>query len=93
MESYGISEVDPDIDATVKIHESSYVDDEVRIGAGTSIWHFCHVMTESKIGKNCRIGQNVVIGPRAIIGNNVNKMFRLKHYHSTKDSLSFLLYL
>ena len=71
MESYEIDDSGPYIDATVKIHKSSYVDDEVQIGAGTSIWHFCHVMTESKIGKNCRIGQNVVIGPRAIIGNNV----------------------
>src|SRR6056297_228188 len=53
------------------VHESSYVDEEVSIGRDTQIWHFCHVLTGSKIGERCRIGQNVVIGPRAEVGNNV----------------------
>jgi UDP-2-acetamido-3-amino-2,3-dideoxy-glucuronate N-acetyltransferase len=53
------------------VHESSYVDPGVKIGAGTSIWHFCHVLCGVRIGKDCRIGQNVVIGPRVVIGNNV----------------------
>ena len=71
MESHETDNSDSYIDSTVKIHESSYVDDKVLIGAGTSIWHFCHVMHGSKIGKDCRIGQNVVIGPMVQIGNNV----------------------
>jgi UDP-2-acetamido-3-amino-2,3-dideoxy-glucuronate N-acetyltransferase len=53
------------------IHESSYVDEGVQIGDGTSIWHFCHILTGVKIGKKCRIGQNVVIGPDVTVGNNV----------------------
>ncbi len=53
------------------VHQSSYIDDGVVIGAGTCIWHFCHVLTGSGIGQNCRIGQNVVLGPRVQIGNNV----------------------
>jgi UDP-2-acetamido-3-amino-2,3-dideoxy-glucuronate N-acetyltransferase len=53
------------------VHESSYIDEGVQIGADTRIWHFCHVLTGSVIGERCRIGQNVVIGPRAQIGNNV----------------------
>ena len=53
------------------VHESSYVDDGVEIGAGTRIWHFCHLLTGTKIGRDCRIGQNVVIGPHARVGNNV----------------------
>jgi UDP-2-acetamido-3-amino-2,3-dideoxy-glucuronate N-acetyltransferase len=55
-----------------QVHESSYVDDDVEIGNGTQIWHFCHVLPGSRIGERCRIGQNVVIGPNAIIGNNVS---------------------
>lgn len=51
------------------IHPSSYVDENVQIGQGTSIWHFSHILEGSKIGKNCKIGQNVVIGPRVNIGN------------------------
>lgn len=53
------------------VHESSYVDADVRIGDGTCIWHFCHVLSGSHIGQRCRIGQNVVVGPRVFIGNNV----------------------
>lgn len=52
------------------VHESSYVDDGATIGAGTKIWHFCHIISGSNIGARCRIGQNVVIGPRARIGDN-----------------------
>lgn len=51
-------------------HESAFIDDDVRIGNGTKIWHVSHVMPGSIIGQDCRIGQNVVIGPRAQIGNN-----------------------
>jgi UDP-2-acetamido-3-amino-2,3-dideoxy-glucuronate N-acetyltransferase len=54
----------------VRIHESSYVDDPVKIGEGSTIWHFSHVLGEVTIGKNCSIGQNVMIGPRASVGDN-----------------------
>jgi len=50
------------------VHESSYIDDGVEIGAGTKIWHFSHILNGSRLGKNCNIGQNVVIGPDATIG-------------------------
>ena len=53
------------------IHESSFVDDDVLIGANTKIWHFCHISKNSKIGKNCSLGQNVFIGENVEIGNNV----------------------
>jgi UDP-2-acetamido-3-amino-2,3-dideoxy-glucuronate N-acetyltransferase len=53
----------------VRIHESSYVDDPVTIGVGTVIWHFCHVLGEVTIGRNCSIGQNVMIGPRVRVGD------------------------
>jgi UDP-2-acetamido-3-amino-2,3-dideoxy-glucuronate N-acetyltransferase len=53
------------------LHESSYVDDGVEIGAGTKIWHFSHILTNSKIGKNSSLGQNVVIGPNVVVGNGV----------------------
>ena len=41
----------------VSVHESAYVDEGVQIGKSTCIWHFCHILTESKIGEGCRIGQ------------------------------------
>lgn len=53
------------------IHESSYIDEDVSIGAGTKIWHFSHILGNCSIGKNCSLGQNVVIGPNVKVGNNV----------------------
>jgi UDP-2-acetamido-3-amino-2,3-dideoxy-glucuronate N-acetyltransferase len=53
------------------IHESSYVDEGAVVGAGTKIWHFCHVMPGAVIGERCNLGQNVVVMPGTRIGNNV----------------------
>lgn len=53
------------------VHESSYVDEKVEIGEGTKIWHFCHILSNTQIGKNCSFGQNCVVGPNVKIGNNV----------------------
>src|SRR5437868_3087239 len=56
---------------TVFIHESAYVDEGARIGPGTKIWHFCHVMPGAVIGERCSLGQNVVVMPGTRMGNNV----------------------
>jgi len=55
----------------VTIHPSSYVDEGARIGAGTVIWHFCHVMGGAVIGVNCSLGQNVFVASGAVIGDGV----------------------
>lgn len=52
-------------------HKTCYIDNGVKIGKDTKIWHFSHVIAGSVIGDNCRIGQNVVIGPDVKIGDNV----------------------
>lgn len=52
------------------VHESSYIDDDVEIGEGTKIWHFSHILTGAKIGKNCIIGQNVCVERGVTIGNS-----------------------
>lgn len=52
------------------VHESSYVDEGCRIGKGTKIWHFSHVMSGCTIGEDCNIGQNVVISPDVVLGRN-----------------------
>ena len=53
------------------VHESSYVDEEVIIGEGTKIWHFCHVQKGANIGTGCSLGQNVNISNNVVIGNGV----------------------
>ena len=50
------------------IHPTAVIDDNVTIGRGSKIWHFSHVLSESKIGERCNIGQNVVVGPDVTIG-------------------------
>ncbi|WP_276369034.1 acyltransferase [Chryseolinea sp. H1M3-3] len=52
-------------------HATAVIDEGCEIGKGTKIWHFSHIMPNSKIGENCNIGQNVVISPDVILGRNV----------------------
>jgi UDP-2-acetamido-3-amino-2,3-dideoxy-glucuronate N-acetyltransferase len=52
-------------------HETSVIDEGCRIGNGTKIWHFSHIMQGAVIGKHCNIGQNVVISPQVVLGDNV----------------------
>jgi UDP-2-acetamido-3-amino-2,3-dideoxy-glucuronate N-acetyltransferase len=52
-------------------HETAVIDTGCKIGAGTKIWHFSHIMTGCEIGNNCNIGQNVVVSPQVVLGNNV----------------------
>jgi UDP-2-acetamido-3-amino-2,3-dideoxy-glucuronate N-acetyltransferase len=50
-------------------HETAVVDEPARIGDGTRIWHFCHVMAGARIGARCVLGQNVFVASRATIGD------------------------
>lgn len=52
-------------------HETAIIDDGCKIGKGTKIWHFSHIMSNCKIGDNCNIGQNVVVSPQVVLGKNV----------------------
>lgn len=58
-------------DAPYFAHETAVIDPGCEIGAGTKIWHFSHIMTSARVGKNCNIGQNVVISPDVVLGDNV----------------------
>lgn len=53
------------------VHPSSYIDEPCTIGSGTKIWHFCHIMCDTHIGKRCNLGQNVFVGNGVIVGNRV----------------------
>lgn len=52
-------------------HPTAVIDDNCAIGAGTKIWHFCHIMSGSQIGENCNLGQNVFVMSGVSIGNGV----------------------
>ena len=53
------------------VHDSSYIDEDVKIGRNTKIWHFSHVQSGAIIGNNSTLGQNVNVGNNVIIGSNV----------------------
>ncbi len=53
------------------VHPTAVVDEAVKIGEGTKIWHFTHIMPGARIGENCIIGQNVFIGAGAVLGDNI----------------------
>ena len=52
-------------------HESAIIDEGCRIGKGTRIWHFSHIMKGAQIGERCSLGQNVNVDGGVVIGNNV----------------------
>lgn len=64
-------------------HESAYVDDGARIGSGTKIWHFCHVMKGAIVGERCILGQNVNVDGGVVIGNNVKIQNNVSIYTGT----------
>jgi len=53
------------------VHATAVIDDGATIGAGTRIWHFCHVMSDAIVGEQCVLGQGVFVGRGARIGNRV----------------------
>jgi UDP-2-acetamido-3-amino-2,3-dideoxy-glucuronate N-acetyltransferase len=52
-------------------HPTAVIDEPVVIGAGTKIWHFCHVSAGASLGPGCNLGQNVFVAPHVRLGANV----------------------
>lgn len=65
------------------VHESSYVDEGAKIGKGTKLWHFCHVLSGAVIGERCSFGQNCSIAGGTVIGNNVKAQNNISIYEGT----------
>jgi len=61
-------------------HETAVIDEGCKIGKGTKIWHFSHVMPGAEIGENCNIGQNVVVSPGVRLGKNVKVQNNISIY-------------
>ena len=72
------------IHADAFVHESAYVDDGATIGAGTKVWHFCHVLGGAVIGERCSFGQNVVVMNGTRIGNNVKVQNNVSIYEGVE---------
>lgn len=66
------------------VHPSSFVDENVKIGKGTKIWHFCHILKNTEIGENCVFGQNCMVGPNVKIGNKVKVQNNVSIYEGVE---------
>jgi UDP-2-acetamido-3-amino-2,3-dideoxy-glucuronate N-acetyltransferase len=53
------------------VHPSAVCDPGCIIGDGTKIWHFCHVMSGARIGRDCSFGQNCFVGQGVQVGDRV----------------------
>lgn len=72
-------------------HETAVIDEGCKIGSGTKIWHFSHIMPNAVLGEHCNIGQNVVISPMVVLGNNVKVQNNVSIYEGvTCDDDVFL---
>ena len=80
------------------VHPSSIIDEPVEIGAGTKIWHFCHVMSGAKIGNNVKVQNNVSIydniyieddvfcGPSMVFTNVINPRSHIPRKDEYRDT-------
>jgi UDP-2-acetamido-3-amino-2,3-dideoxy-glucuronate N-acetyltransferase len=66
------------------IHPSAFVDAGAQIGAGTKVWHFCHVMPGAVIGAHCSLGQNVVVMNGVRLGTNVKVQNNVSIYEGVE---------
>ena len=72
------------VHATAFVHESAYVDDGATIGAGSKVWHFCHILAGAVIGERCSFGQNVVVMNGTRIGSNVKVQNNVSIYEGVE---------
>ena len=66
------------------VHPTSIIDDDVKIGEGTKIWHFIHIQSGARIGKNCSFGQNVNVSNNVIVGNGVKVQNNVSLYEGVE---------
>jgi UDP-2-acetamido-3-amino-2,3-dideoxy-glucuronate N-acetyltransferase len=63
------------------IHKTAIVEKGAQLGEGTRIWHFAHVRSGAKIGKNGNIGKDVYIDTNVVIGDNCKIQNFASLYH------------
>ena len=68
----------------IYVHPTSVVDENVEIGEGTKVWHFSHIQSGARIGKNCSLGQNVNVSRNVLIGNGVKVQNNVSIYEGVE---------
>ena len=52
-----------------QVHPTAIVDDGAKIGEGSRVWHWVHVCSGARIGRDVSLGQNVFVGNKVTIGD------------------------
>jgi UDP-2-acetamido-3-amino-2,3-dideoxy-glucuronate N-acetyltransferase len=52
-----------------QVHPSAEVERGARLGTGTVVWRYAHVMSGARIGARCMIGQGCFVGGGARVGD------------------------
>jgi acetyltransferase-like isoleucine patch superfamily enzyme len=53
------------------IHPSAIVEPGARVGAGTRVWAFVHLLPGARVGRDCNLGDGVYIEGGARVGDRV----------------------
>ena len=69
------------IDPSARVHSTADLEDNVAVGAGTSIWHRAQVRTGAHLGTECVIGRDVFIDEGVEIGDRVKIQNGALIYH------------
>ena len=59
-----------DLDSTARVHPLAIVESS-RIGFGTRIWAYAHVLPGARIGRNCNLGEGVFVESDVVVGDDV----------------------
>jgi UDP-2-acetamido-3-amino-2,3-dideoxy-glucuronate N-acetyltransferase len=69
------------IDPTARIHATADLEDDVSVGAGTSVWHRAQLRTGARIGRDGVIGRDVFIDEGVVLGDRVKVQNGALIYH------------
>ena len=62
------------------IHPTAEIEVGAVIGAGTNVWHHCHIRTGARIGVECNLGYGVYIDAGVVVGNRCKLQNRVSVY-------------
>lgn len=52
-----------------KVHPTAIIDEGAFVGDGSKVWHWVHVSSGARIGREVSLGQNVYVGGKVRIGD------------------------
>ena len=66
------------------VHETAVVESGVSLGAGTRVWHHCHLREGATIGVGCSLGKNVFVDAGVTIGDGVKIQNNVSIYRGVR---------